>query len=587
MSFADVLTDGLTTVTRLEGAPALAPGYLSNGALYFDVSSTATYFGDITVCLPYDPGSLIEPRLLHLDGSEWIEVTISIDQANGVVCGLTDGLSPFATAKAIPELDPQTTIEEGPEATVVETEAGLATVTFVFGSSVQFPDFECSFDSGASWSSCDNPFHYDAILGTHSLLVRASNSLNDAVDMTPAGPYTFTVVARPVVTILAGPADEAPEEIGVQNDAQNATFTFQSDQPGSTFECQLIGESGSIVWESCTSPKSYSGLAMDEEYTFEVRATNAAGVASLLPAEFEWEVADFTAPTTTLTSFPADPTSATTATFTYLANEPATFECSLDGAQFGACPLTGITYNGLDVGEHTFRVQATDLSERENLELRRRSSTLDGRHRRAGGDDHGHADRLDVLLLHRQRQPHCSGRPRLPVQARQLRLLGVHEPEDVLERRARRRPAHLPGARDRRVRQCRRARQPQLDGARHDGAKHDADGAAAGFHDRHERVVRLRLQRRPRPPSSASSTRARSPLHHAEDVHRPRARSAHLRSARDRRGRERGPVPGELHVDDPRAAGHDRAEHDARPLSRRRRPRTRTPRSRSSRTRPR
>ena len=76
LTFTDVLTSGLTTVTPLTGAPELAPGYIATNAVYFDLTTTATFAGDVTVCLPFDPGSLHEPRLLHLDGSEWAEITI-------------------------------------------------------------------------------------------------------------------------------------------------------------------------------------------------------------------------------------------------------------------------------------------------------------------------------------------------------------------------------------------------------------------------------------------------------------------------------------------------------------------------------
>ena len=85
-----------------------------------------------------------------------------------------------------------------------------------------------------------------------------------------------------------------------------------------------------------------------------------------MPAQYEWEVADLSAPLVTIDSGPQGTVDATSARFDFSANEPATFECSLDGAPFGACH-SGIEYTGLDRGAHTFTVQATDLSEGENL----------------------------------------------------------------------------------------------------------------------------------------------------------------------------------------------------------------------------
>jgi hypothetical protein len=55
---------------------------------------------------------------------------------------------------------------------------------------------------------------------------------------------------------------------------------------------------------------------------------------------------------------PANPTSATVATFTFTdSTANATFQCSLDSAQFSRC-VSGQTYSGLSNGSHTFRVEA-------------------------------------------------------------------------------------------------------------------------------------------------------------------------------------------------------------------------------------
>src|SRR5918999_193075 len=63
-----------------------------------------------------------------------------------------------------------------------------------------------------------------------------------------------------------------------------------------------------------------------------------------------------TAPETTIDSGPEDPTNETGARFEVSSEAGATFQCSLDGAAFGAC----VDYEGLAEGGHTFRVRATD-----------------------------------------------------------------------------------------------------------------------------------------------------------------------------------------------------------------------------------
>lgn len=68
---------------------------------------------------------------------------------------------------------------------------------------------------------------------------------------------------------------------------------------------------------------------------------------------------DTTPPDTRIDAGPADPTTDTGATFAFSASEPATFTCSLDGAAFTPC-TSPVTYTGLAVQAHAFRVLATD-----------------------------------------------------------------------------------------------------------------------------------------------------------------------------------------------------------------------------------
>jgi hypothetical protein len=70
---------------------------------------------------------------------------------------------------------------------------------------------------------------------------------------------------------------------------------------------------------------------------------------------------DTTRPNTFVDSGPSGSVSATSATFTFSANEAATFMCSLDGAAYTPC-TSPATYDGLTAAEHTFRVAATDGS---------------------------------------------------------------------------------------------------------------------------------------------------------------------------------------------------------------------------------
>jgi hypothetical protein len=215
--------------------------------------------------------------------------------------------------------------------------------------------YECRLDS-APFGPCPlgGPQEYANLAdGSHTFQVRGVNG--SGPDPTPAT-YTWTVdTVPPVATIDSHPADPSP--------GATAQFTYHAET-GSTFECSL---DGALPTTCAASGIAYHGLA-DGIHTFAVEATDQAGNRQVSPTEFEWTVdnslLDTTPPETTIDSRPADPSDSPSASFTYSSNEPgSTFECSLDGAPFSSCAATGITYDGLAAGPHTFEVRAIDPSD--------------------------------------------------------------------------------------------------------------------------------------------------------------------------------------------------------------------------------
>jgi Ca2+-binding RTX toxin-like protein len=141
-----------------------------------------------------------------------------------------------------------------------------------------------------------------------------------------------------------------------------AEFDFTATPAiGAAFECRLDND----AFSACTPPRGYSGLSGDgpatgTAHTFQVRAKNAGGTDPS-PAAYTWTV-DAVKPTVSLTDRPPDPSVASAATFSFTADEPAAFACSLAGPKsFGASPCSsGIAYPGLPDGRYTFEVAATD-----------------------------------------------------------------------------------------------------------------------------------------------------------------------------------------------------------------------------------
>lgn len=215
--------------------------------------------------------------------------------------------------------------------------------------------FQCKLDDDeAGFGAC--PASYTNLTeGSHEFEVRAVNGAGP--DPSPAT-YTWTVDLTPPDAIIdSQPPDESP--------GASVSFTFHSTEINSTFECML----DSTVKPCSASGTVFKGLA-DGLHTFEVRATDQAGNQST-PGTFPngiytWTVdnssVDVTPPNTFIDARPPDPSSSSTASFTYHADEAATFECKLDAAPFAACDPGGIAYTGLQSGSHTFQVRATDAS---------------------------------------------------------------------------------------------------------------------------------------------------------------------------------------------------------------------------------
>ena len=168
---------------------------------------------------------------------------------------------------------------------------------------------------------------------------------NNPPPPTPPPPVDTT---PPATSITANPADPS--------NSSDASFSFTSSEPGSSFQCSIDG--GALA--TCASPATYSGLA-EGAHTFSVEATDAAGNTDATPASFGWSI-DVTPPDTALTAAPASPTNSTTATLEFTSSEPgSTFQCSLDGAAFSIC-ASPATYPGLAQGMHSVDVRAVDAA---------------------------------------------------------------------------------------------------------------------------------------------------------------------------------------------------------------------------------
>jgi hypothetical protein len=201
---------------------------------------------------------------------------------------------------------PDTTITEGPED---GSETASSSTKFSFSSTISGKTrFYCSIDGGTP-SECSPGVTLDNLAeGLHSFSVY-SEDRRGSVDPTPAT-RSWKVVSASSVTPDPGdsnggggssdpaPAptsDTTPPETSIQSGPADGSvttsnavsFSFDgSDDVGvAGYECKL----DNAAWSTCSSPKSYGGLAA-AEHSFSVRARDSAGNVDPTPATRTWKV---------------------------------------------------------------------------------------------------------------------------------------------------------------------------------------------------------------------------------------------------------------------------------------------------------
>ncbi len=103
---------------------------------------------------------------------------------------------------------------------------------------------------------------------------------------------TLVPVSTPTSTPTTSPPSDstlpdtilisAPRDTSIST---STSFSFTSTRTGSTFECKLDSRS----FESCTSPKGYTGLTRTT-HTFSVRAKDLAGNTDPTPVSYTWRI---------------------------------------------------------------------------------------------------------------------------------------------------------------------------------------------------------------------------------------------------------------------------------------------------------
>lgn len=212
--------------------------------------------------------------------------------------------------------------------------------------------FECQLD-GQGFAACASPKSYASLSsGAHTFAVRAIDAAGNVG--TTSASYSWTIdLTTPLASINSGPDS-------ITNNT-TATYTFSANPPPSGsiigYECQLDG----LGWNSCSSPKSYSGLVQGD-HTFEVRSIDNNSQYSA-PTSQEWAI-DTTDPVITLGTVPASLNNSTSSSISFSSTDSgggvvAGHKCKLDGGSYAPCSSPA-NLSGLSQGVHTYSITATD-----------------------------------------------------------------------------------------------------------------------------------------------------------------------------------------------------------------------------------
>ncbi len=130
LSFDNITQGGMTTLTSMTPSENQGPpqGFKFGAPpVIIDITTTAVFTGEVEICFDYSWMSFGNESTLKLfhssDGSNWIDITTSVDTANDVICGTVTSFSFFGVFETA---DPVALLQElAQQVTVLNLQKGI------------------------------------------------------------------------------------------------------------------------------------------------------------------------------------------------------------------------------------------------------------------------------------------------------------------------------------------------------------------------------------------------------------------------------------------------------------------------------
>jgi probable HAF family extracellular repeat protein len=243
ITFDNVTGGGTTTVTSgtLGGnvSPPPPSGFrLGMPATYYNVETTASFAGSITLCFNYTGVSYKSESLLklgHYENGTWTDVTTSLDIINNVICGTVTSLSPFLVAEL--NVSPVVTAIDLPSAPIPVGTSVSVTASFTDGNVGDTHTASIVWDDGAT----------------------TALSVTEATGMATAT-HTYTVPGVYMVQVSVSDGDLT----GTRSSSDDEPAYIVVYDPTSGYVTGggwIDSPSGSCQWNGCASDGSTIGKA--------------------------------------------------------------------------------------------------------------------------------------------------------------------------------------------------------------------------------------------------------------------------------------------------------------------------------------
>lgn len=116
LSFDNITEGGMTALTSMTPSENQGPpqGFrFGTPPIIINISTTATFTGQVEICFDYSGMSFVNESSLKLfhssDGSNWVDITTSVDTENDTICGIVTSFSFFGVFETA---DPVVLLEE-------------------------------------------------------------------------------------------------------------------------------------------------------------------------------------------------------------------------------------------------------------------------------------------------------------------------------------------------------------------------------------------------------------------------------------------------------------------------------------------